>query len=67
MAVLTLMPEVTARAALAGRQLVLRVLAPPYPALGIGTLRVLRVSERDGLSEVVAGYERYERLEGSQR
>ncbi len=63
MAVLTLLSEVAARAALAGRSLVLRVLAPPYPAAGLGTLRVLRVRERDGLSEIVAGYERYERLE----
>jgi hypothetical protein len=67
MAVLTLLPEVAARAALADRSLVFRVLAPPYPALGVGTLRVLRVSERDGLSEIVAGYERYERLESSPR
>jgi hypothetical protein len=70
MAVLTLLPEPAARAALAGRSLVLRVLAPPFPALGVGKLRVLRIvegeGERDGLSEIVAGYERYERLEKSQ-
>ncbi len=65
MAVLTLLPEVAARAALADRSLVLRVLAPPYPALGVGTLRVLRVREQGASSEIVAGYERYERLENS--
>ena len=66
MAELTLLPEVAARAALAGRPLVLRLLTPPYPALGVGVLRVLRVTERDGLSELVAGYERYERLESKE-
>ncbi len=60
--VLTLLPEVEARALLAGRELSLRVLRPPYPALGLGVLRVLRVSERGERTEIVAGYEGYERL-----
>ncbi|HMD01920.1 MAG TPA: hypothetical protein VKG44_03040 [Candidatus Baltobacteraceae bacterium] len=60
---LTLRSEVAARAILADRPLVLRLLRPPYPALGVGTLRVLRVSEAEGLTEIVAGYDRYERLE----
>jgi hypothetical protein len=61
--VLTLLPEVEARALLAGRDLSLRLLRPPYPAIGVGTLRVLRVSELAGRTEIVAGYEGYERLE----
>jgi|HubBroStandDraft_1064217.scaffolds.fasta_scaffold741404_1 hypothetical protein len=56
---LTLMPEVQARAALAGRRLRLSVLAPVGPALGVGTLRVLRTTERDDYVELVCGYESY--------
>jgi len=57
-----LLPECEARALLGGRPLRLLVLRPPYPALGVGVLRVLRVAERDPVCEIVAGYERYERL-----
>jgi hypothetical protein len=60
--VLTLLPEVEARALLGGRELFLRLLRPPYPVVGLGVLRVLRVSERDERTEIVAGYEAYERL-----
>ena len=63
---LTLLPWVQARRALGDRALRFRVLAPPYPALGLGTLRALRVSalsgEHDGAWELVAGYEGYERI-----
>jgi hypothetical protein len=58
---LTLMPEVAARAALAGRRLRLSVLAPVGPILGVGTLRVLRATERDDLIDLVCGYESYDR------
>ncbi len=61
---LALLPECEARALLGGRPLRLHVLRPPYPALGVGVLRVLRVAERDTWREIVAGYERYERLPG---
>jgi len=57
---LTLMPEVHARAALAGRRVRLSVLAPVGGWLGVGTLRVLRTTERDGAIELVCGYESYE-------
>jgi len=60
---LTLLPEPEARRLLADRRLRLRVVTPPYPALGIGTLRVLRVREDGDGTDVTAGYERYERLE----
>jgi hypothetical protein len=61
------LPEPAVRAALAERALVLRVLLPPYPALGVGTLRVLRVREESApgqtpQTEIIAGYDRYERL-----
>jgi hypothetical protein len=63
---LALLPWVQARALLGDRALRFRVLAPPYPALGLGALRALRVSalsgEHDGAWELVAGYERYERI-----
>lgn len=62
-AALMLLPEVEARALLAGRKLSFRVLLPPFPALGVGALRVLRVAERLERTEIVAGYERYERLD----
>jgi hypothetical protein len=61
--ILALLPEVEARAALGGGSLRFRLLRPAYAALGVGTLRVLRVAERDGATEIVAGYESYERLE----
>ena len=52
--------------ALRDRPLRFRVLAPPYAALGVGALRALRVTalsgEHDGAWELVAGYERYERI-----
>ncbi len=59
---LALLPETEARERLADRPLDFRVLQPPFPALGVGVLRVLRVSERDDRTEIVAGYDRYERL-----
>ncbi len=59
---LTLLPEVEARTALAGRDLSLRILRPPYAALGTGALRVLRVRERGERTEIVAGYDGYERI-----
>jgi phage replication-related protein YjqB (UPF0714/DUF867 family) len=61
---LTLMPEVHARAALAGRAVRFSVLAPVGGWLGHGTLRVLRTIERDGTIELVCGYDSYERYEG---
>jgi hypothetical protein len=54
---------VEARAMLAGRAMRLRMLLPPYPALGCGVLRALRVSEQGDMLEIVAGYETYERVE----
>ena len=57
------MPEVRARAALAGRCVRLRVLAPLGGWLGVGTLRVLRAVERDDAIDLFCGYESYQRGE----
>ncbi len=65
--VLALLPEVDARAALSGRTLSFRMLRPPYPAIGTGTLRLLRVAERDGTTEMIVGYDGYERIESRDR
>jgi len=55
------MPEVEARAALAGRPVRMRVLAPIGPVFGVGTLRVLRATESDAFVELICGYESYDR------
>jgi hypothetical protein len=59
---LVLLPWVEARRRLGNRAHALRVLTPPYPAIGGGALRVLRVRD-DGAGplEVLCGYERYRR------
>jgi hypothetical protein len=62
-----MLPEADARALLGKRNLVLQILRPPYPAIGIGALRVLRVIERGGRTEMVAGYDGYERLDSGPR
>jgi hypothetical protein len=64
---LGMLPEVDARALLGKRNLALRILRPPYPAVGVGALRVLRVIEREGRTEIVAGYDGYERLDAGTR
>jgi hypothetical protein len=43
------------------------VLRPPYPAIGTGVLRALRVAEVAGAMELVAGYDGYERIETRER
>jgi hypothetical protein len=58
---LTLLPYVEARAALSGRRLRLSVLAPVGNWLGVGTLRVLRATEREDFMDLVCGYESYHR------
>ncbi len=59
---LVLLPWVEARRRLGACEHALRVLTPPYPAIGGGELRVLRVRENgDGPLDVLCGYERYRR------
>jgi hypothetical protein len=62
-----MLPEVDVRALLGKRNLAFRILRPPYPAVGVGTLRVLRVIEREGRTEIVAGYDGYERFDAGTR
>jgi len=59
---LALMPLIDARALLGEGRVRLRMLLPPYAAVGLGVLRVLRARERDGAMEIVAGYDGYARL-----
>jgi hypothetical protein len=60
---LTLLPEVQARRLLADRALTISILRPPYPALGVGALRVLRVRESPAaVIELTVGYDNYEAL-----
>jgi hypothetical protein len=59
---LVLLPWLEARRRLGAREHVLRVLTPPYPAIGGGELRVLRVRENAAAPlDVLCGYERYRR------
>jgi hypothetical protein len=47
---------------LGSREHTLRVLTPPYAAVGGGVLRVLRVRESGSVPlEITCGYERYRR------
>lgn len=63
---LILAREVDARRALGRRRVHFSVLAPYGPWVGCGALRVLRLKTADDDSaELVAGYERYERLESA--
>jgi hypothetical protein len=59
------LPYVTALERLHGRDVYLRVLAPPYPGIGIGTLHVVRAEDKDGGIELVVTYDDYERLKPS--
>ncbi len=59
---LALMPFVDARALVPELRLRFRLLRPSFAAIGLGTLRVLRVCERDGVTEIVAGYDGYARV-----
>ena len=61
---LTMLPEVQARRLLAGVPLTIEVLRPPYAALGVGALRLLRVREPAACAalELTVGYDAYERL-----
>jgi hypothetical protein len=60
---LTLVPEALARRALGDRPQTVHMLVPPYAALGVGALRVLRVTPVAAGYDVTVGYDRYERLD----
>lgn len=57
------LPYITALERLHGRDVHLRVLAPPYPGIGTGTLHVVRAEDKDGGIELIVTYDDYERLD----
>jgi hypothetical protein len=59
---LLLVPYTRAIELLKGRDVRLRVITPPYPALGIGPLRVVRVVDEGTTVELEATYDDFERL-----
>jgi hypothetical protein len=59
---LLLVPYTRAFELLKGRVITLSVITPPYPALGCGTLRVVRVTEEDNVVHLEATYDDFERL-----
>ena len=61
---LLLLPLRQALAALASAAatLTVDVIAPPYPSAGVGTLRLVRVTELPGSVALTAAYEGYRRL-----
>lgn len=59
---LLLLPYTCAIEALAGRNVRLTVVAPPYAALGRGTLHVVRVTNEAEAIALEATYDDYERL-----
>jgi hypothetical protein len=60
---LTLAPEPLVRRELTDRPIALHLLVPPYAALGVGALRVLRVADGAAGWDMTVGYDRYERLD----
>ena len=59
---LLLLPYTRAIEALAGRNVTLRVVAPPYAALGRGALHIVRVTHDADAVVLEATYDDYERL-----
>ncbi len=59
---LLLVPYTRAVELCAGREITLAVIAPPYPALGRGTLRVVRALEEGNRVHLEVTYDDYERL-----
>jgi hypothetical protein len=59
---LLLVPYTRALEALKDRKIQLTVITPPYPALGRGTLHVVRVRQEGDAVALDATYDDYERL-----
>ena len=62
---LALMPEVHARRLLGDRCVRTHVVRPYGGWAGVGTLRVIAVRAVESGIELLVGYERYDRIEGS--
>lgn len=59
---LLLVPYTRAIELLADRDITLTILAPPYPAAGLGPLRVVRADDDGAVVRLTATYDDYERL-----
>lgn len=59
---LLLLPYVRALEALKDRKVTITVVAPPYPALGRGTLHVVRVLDNQDSVALALAYDDYEKL-----
>ncbi|HXW52436.1 MAG TPA: hypothetical protein VEJ41_10630 [Candidatus Acidoferrales bacterium] len=59
---LLLLPYLRALELLGGRDVHLNVVTPPYPALGIGNLHVVRVRHEGESIVLETSYDDYERL-----
>ncbi|MDQ6780731.1 MAG: hypothetical protein M3Z37_06220 [Candidatus Eremiobacteraeota bacterium] len=55
-------PYLVSLSRLAGRDVRVTVVSPPYPCVGVGELRVIRSRESDDVVTLDLTYERYERL-----
>ncbi len=62
---LALMPEVQARRLLGDRCLRTHVVRPFGAWVGVGRLRVINVRATEGGLELLAGYERYDRVDAT--
>ena len=59
---LLLVPYTRAVELCAGRDILLTIIAPPYPAIGRGTLHVVRATDEGTTLHLEATYDDYERL-----
>lgn len=59
---LLLLPYTQAIEILAGRNISVTFAMPPYPSIGVGTLRVVRATVNPGEAQLVLSYDDYERL-----
>lgn len=48
---------------LAGKDVHVHMVTPPYPCIGVGELRVVRVQEEAGVTTLDLSYDNYERLQ----
>ena len=60
---LLLLPYSRGLEQLAGSDVRVDMVTPPYPCLGVGELRVVRVTEEGGSVKLDLSYDNYERLE----
>lgn len=59
---ITLEPYLRSLARLAGRDVRITVVTPPYPCVGLGGLRVIRSRDKGEIVDLDLSYEHYERL-----